>query len=83
MDKPYNVYGVYRTMVFGPAIQLSADEGWQSSGKYPYKSILGGDGMQVAVDTRTILLAMQVSSLAIITNYPGPMKISMSYPTQA
>ncbi|MEM8909045.1 MAG: glycosyl hydrolase, partial [Bacteroidota bacterium] len=25
---------------------------WQNSGQYPYKSIMGGDGMQIAVDTR-------------------------------
>ena len=25
---------------------------WHQSGKYPYESVMGGDGMQVAIDTR-------------------------------
>ncbi len=53
MDKPYNVFGglqdngVWRgpsTYKYSPA--------WQQTGHYPYKMIMGGDGMQVAIDTR-------------------------------
>lgn len=53
MDKPYNVYGGLQDngVWTGPST-YSESVYWQSSGQYPYKSILGGDGMQVAVDTR-------------------------------
>lgn len=53
MDKPYNVYGGLQDngVWTGPST-YSASNRWHSSGQYPYKSILGGDGMQVAVDTR-------------------------------
>ncbi len=51
--EPYNVYaGLQDNGVwYGPST-YKADIGWQSSGQYPYKQIMGGDGMQVAVDTR-------------------------------
>lgn len=53
MKKPYNVYGglqdngVWR----GPS-SYKAGNYWHASGKYPYESIMGGDGMQIAVDNR-------------------------------
>ena len=53
MASPYNVYGglqdngVWR----GPGnYEYSRD--WLAKGQYPYKRLIGGDGMQVAVDTR-------------------------------
>ena len=52
-DRPYNVYGGLQdnNVWYGTS---SNQEGprWQSSGDYPYKSLVGGDGMQVQVDTR-------------------------------
>ncbi len=51
--QPYNVFGglqdngVWRgpsTYAYSPA--------WQQTGHYPYKMIMGGDGMQIAIDTR-------------------------------
>jgi photosystem II stability/assembly factor-like uncharacterized protein len=53
MAKPYNVYGGLQDngVWVGPSTYTPNDE-WQASGTYPYKAILGGDGMQVAVDTR-------------------------------
>jgi photosystem II stability/assembly factor-like uncharacterized protein len=53
MAKPYNVYGGLQDngVWVGPSNYTPSDD-WQSSGRYPYKSILGGDGMQVAVDSR-------------------------------
>lgn len=51
--KPYRVYGglqdngVWR----GPS-GYKASSAWLASGKYPYEFLLGGDGMQVAVDPR-------------------------------
>lgn len=52
-DKPYNVYGGLQdnNVWYGPSSYV-AGPGWQSSGDYPYKSLIGGDGMQVQVDTR-------------------------------
>ena len=52
-DRPYNVYGGLQdnNVWFGPSNYV-AGSGWQSSGDYPYKSLVGGDGMQVQVDTR-------------------------------
>jgi photosystem II stability/assembly factor-like uncharacterized protein len=52
-DKPYNVYGGLQdnNVWYGPST-YTPNEGWQSSGDYPYKALVGGDGMQVQVDTR-------------------------------
>jgi photosystem II stability/assembly factor-like uncharacterized protein len=51
--EPYNVYGglqdngVWR----GPST-YEASRGWLAEGDYPYERLLGGDGMQIAVDPR-------------------------------
>ena len=52
-DKPYNVYGGLQdnNVWYGPSNNKD-NVGWQSSGDYPYKALVGGDGMQVQVDTR-------------------------------
>jgi len=52
-EKPYNVYGGLQDngAWYGPST-YSADYGWYSMGNYPYKNIMGGDGMQVAIDSR-------------------------------
>lgn len=51
--EPYRVYGGAQDngVWVGPSDYKASDE-WQQTGRYPYKSILGGDGMQVQVDTR-------------------------------
>jgi photosystem II stability/assembly factor-like uncharacterized protein len=53
MAEPYNIYGGLQDngVWFGSSTYKASDR-WHSTGQYPYKSILGGDGMQVAVDTR-------------------------------
>jgi hypothetical protein len=53
MEKPYNVYGGLQDngVWFGPSTH-NENLYWYSSGHYPYRSIMGGDGMQIAVDTR-------------------------------
>ncbi len=50
---PYQVYGGLQDngVWMGPS-DYRAGTYWQGSGHYPWKSILGGDGMQVAVDPR-------------------------------
>lgn len=52
-DRPYNVYGGLQdnNVWYGPSGYVASVR-WQSSGEYPYKSLVGGDGMQVQVDTR-------------------------------
>ncbi len=52
-DSPYNVYGGAQDngVWVGPS-NFKASDGWHQSGRYPYQSLLGGDGMQVTVDTR-------------------------------
>ncbi len=53
MQQPFNVYGGLQDngVWMGPST-YQAGTNWHQSGRYPYKSIMGGDGMQVAVDTR-------------------------------
>lgn len=52
-QKPYNVYGGLQDngVWMGPH---NADENseWHQDGQYPWKSIMGGDGMQVQIDNR-------------------------------
>ena len=52
-DRPYHIYGGTQDngVWFGPS-DYSPSDRWHSTGKYPYQSILGGDGMQVQVDWR-------------------------------
>lgn len=51
--EPYNVYGGAQDngVWVGPSTYKASTE-WHASGHYPYKSLLGGDGMQVQVDFR-------------------------------
>lgn len=53
MAKPYNVYGGLQDngVWYGPST-YRAGTGWHDTGQYLYKLLVGGDGMQVAVDTR-------------------------------
>ncbi len=53
MAKPYNVYGGLQDngVWFGPS-DYKASYNWYDDGDYDYKRIWGGDGMQVAIDTR-------------------------------
>lgn len=53
MAEPYQVYGGLQDngVWVGPS-NYQSSPGWMASGHYPYKEILGGDGMQVAIDTR-------------------------------
>jgi photosystem II stability/assembly factor-like uncharacterized protein len=52
-QKPYNVYGGLQDngVWYGPS-NYEASDRWEASGSYPYKSIGGGDGMQVQIDSR-------------------------------
>ena len=52
-QKPYNVFGGLQDngVWYGPS-NYSPSKRWNGSGQYPYKSIGGGDGMQVQIDSR-------------------------------
>ncbi|MEM9918247.1 MAG: glycosyl hydrolase [Bacteroidota bacterium] len=53
MSKPYNIYGgLQDNGVWMGSRKYKASNRWHSTGQYPYKEIMGGDGMQIAVDTR-------------------------------
>ena len=53
MSKNYNVYGGLQDngVWKGPSNYKKSDR-WHQSGQYPYKMLIGGDGMQVEIDTR-------------------------------
>lgn len=52
-EKPYNVYGGLQDngVWVGPH-NTSEDVEWHQSGQYPWEAIMGGDGMQVQIDSR-------------------------------
>jgi photosystem II stability/assembly factor-like uncharacterized protein len=53
MEMPYNVYGgLQDNGVWYGSSTYREGTGWQGEGEYPYKRIMGGDGMQVVIDTR-------------------------------
>ena len=53
MAKPYNIYGGTQDngVWYGPST-YAYNRSWQSTGDYAFKRIMGGDGMQIAIDTR-------------------------------
>ncbi|MHA7056845.1 WD40/YVTN/BNR-like repeat-containing protein [Aquimarina sp. M1] len=52
-EKPYNVYGgLQDNGVWVGAVNAKENASWHQSGHYPWKSIMGGDGMQVQIDNR-------------------------------
>lgn len=51
--EPYNVYGgAQDNGVWVGSSNYEASTGWHQTGAYPYKELMGGDGMQVQVDYR-------------------------------
>lgn len=52
-EKPYNVYGgLQDNGVWVGAHNAPEDKGWHQRGQYPWKTIMGGDGMQIEIDNR-------------------------------
>ncbi|APY08315.1 glycosyl hydrolase [Winogradskyella sp. J14-2] len=52
-EKPYNVYGgLQDNGVWVGAHNAREDKSWHQEGQYPWKSIMGGDGMQIQIDNR-------------------------------
>ncbi|MFK7954362.1 MAG: WD40/YVTN/BNR-like repeat-containing protein, partial [Ekhidna sp.] len=53
MDEPYNVYGgLQDNGVWKGPSTYEYNRSWLQNGRYPYERLMGGDGMQVAIDTR-------------------------------
>lgn len=53
MAEPYNVYGgLQDNGVWKGPSTYEYSRSWYQGGRYPYERLMGGDGMQVAVDTR-------------------------------
>lgn len=52
-QEPYNIYGGMQDngVWVGPSNYTFSSE-WLQTGKYPYESLMGGDGMQVQIDKR-------------------------------
>jgi len=78
MAKPYNVYGGLQDngVWTGPS-SYKAGIGWVDSGQYPYKALLGGDGMQLQVDWRdnsTVYTGFQFGNYFRINKATGQMK---------
>ncbi|QRM88459.1 glycosyl hydrolase [Lacinutrix sp. WUR7] len=52
-EKPYNVYGgLQDNGVWVGANNAKQNKGWQQSGHNPWESLMGGDGMQIQIDSR-------------------------------
>ena len=78
MAKPYNIYGGLQDngVWFGPHSYQHSNR-WHASGQYPFKMIYGGDGMQVAIDTRdnqTVYTGSQFGSYARVNTKTGERK---------
>jgi photosystem II stability/assembly factor-like uncharacterized protein len=75
MDKPYNIYGGTQDngVWHGPS-NYSASVEWHGEGQYPWKSLLGGDGMQVAIDSRdnaTVYTGFQFGNYFRLNRHTG------------
>ncbi|MEC7858534.1 MAG: glycosyl hydrolase [Bacteroidota bacterium] len=78
MKKPYNVYGGFQDngVWMGPSNYTSSLR-WHSSGKYPWKSIYGGDGMQTEIDFRdneTVYTGSQFGNYSRVNTRTGERK---------
>ncbi len=52
-ETPFNVYGgLQDNGVWWASSNYQAGVAWHQNGKYPYQNLMGGDGMQVAIDPR-------------------------------
>ena len=82
-QKPYNVFGGLQDngVWYGPS-NYEASKRWESSGNYSYKSIGGGDGMQVQIDNRDNNIVYSGSQFGYYFRYNLKTKERMSiHPT--
>lgn len=53
MEQPYNVYGgLQDNGVWVGAHNARENRAWHQQGQYPWETIMGGDGMQIQIDSR-------------------------------
>ncbi|MFZ4543257.1 MAG: WD40/YVTN/BNR-like repeat-containing protein, partial [Saprospiraceae bacterium] len=79
MAKPYRVYAGFQDngVWMGETSAKADDVDWLQSGVYPYKFIMGGDGMQTAVDTRTnnkVITGYQFGNMFSVNTITGDSK---------
>jgi photosystem II stability/assembly factor-like uncharacterized protein len=69
-QKPYNVYGGLQDngVWMGPHNSIESKR-WNMTGKYPWKSILGGDGMEVQIDNRNPKYSLHGISIWILFSF--------------
>ena len=76
--KPYNVYGgLQDNGVWMGSKNYREGFRWHSTGQYPYKSIMGGDGMQIQIDNRdntTVYTGFQFGNYYRINSKSGRRK---------
>ena len=75
---PYNVYGGAQDngVWVGPSTYKPSVE-WHQTGRYPYKMLLGGDGMQIAIDPRdnnTVYTGFQFGNYFRVNRTTGDMR---------
>ncbi len=52
-EKPYNIYGgLQDNGVWVGSSKAKENTSWHQYGQYPWKNIMGGDGMQIQIDSR-------------------------------
>jgi photosystem II stability/assembly factor-like uncharacterized protein len=78
MSTPYNIYGGLQDngVWYGPST-YEASAAWHQYGQYPYKLLLGGDGMQIMIDPRdnnTVYAGYQFGHYFRINKTTGEMK---------
>jgi len=78
MAEPYNIYGGLQDngVWYGPS-SYEYSSGYESRGKYPWRFLSGGDGMQTEVDTRdndTVYTGMQFGHYWRIDKQTGKRK---------
>ena len=78
MAEPYNIYGgLQDNGVWVGASTYKASVSWHQNGQYPYKSLMGGDGMQIEIDTRnnnTVYTGYQFGNYFRINKSTGQQK---------
>lgn len=76
--KSYNVYGgLQDNGVWTGPNNYTYSDAWKQDGKYEYESLLGGDGMQVEVDTRdnnTVITGFQFGNYYRVNKKTGERK---------
>lgn len=78
MAEPYNVYGgLQDNGVWKGPSTYEYSRNWLQSGKYPYERLMGGDGMQVVIDSRdnaTVYTGFQFGNYTRVNTETGDRK---------